>query len=208
VFFVEHLQLLELLAGLPDERHTELVGRAFRELFFSWIEPDRSCIFLEPGRCSVYDRRPLACRLFGVAPTEDRDRAEAEARIAAREEARRLQRLGIEVPEGVIQRSLASCDRVRDGRGRAVTVEGEAIAARVARLDAALMPEQVVIEEFCFRSLPERLGAAAFGEDAIGALRVELLRRAQAGEPVKELLALVLAQARLPRPLGGAGRRG
>lgn len=206
VFFVEYLSLLEAVAGTSEERRDELIRRAFRELFFSWIEPDRSCIFLESKRCTIYDQRPLACRIFGLVPEADRDVAEAQARLAAREEARRLSRFGIEVPEAVIRRALVSCDRVRNARGEATTVNGEAIAARVAKLDAALIPQQVVIEEFCFRSLPERLGAVAFGQEAIEGLRVQLLRRAQSGQAIGELLALVLAQARLPRQLG-AGRR-
>jgi len=201
VFYIEYLHLSQVLAELPAQRRDELIRRAFRELFFSWIEPERTCIFLESGRCAIYHERPLACRLFGLVPAPERDRAEAQARIAAREEARRLKQLGIEVPEGVIQRALLSCDKVRDTRGNSVTLDPEAIAARVARLDVKLLPEQVVIQEFCFRSLPERLGAAAFGDDAIAALRVQLLRRAQCGHSVEHLLALTLSQARLPRPL-------
>jgi Fe-S-cluster containining protein len=204
VFYIEYLHLLQVLAELSAQRRDELIGQAFRELFFSWIEPERTCIFLASGRCAIYHERPLACRLFGLVAAPERDRAEAEARLAAREEARRLKQLGVEVPEAVVQRSLVSCGKVRDARGNSVTLDAEAIAARVARLDAALLPEQVVIQEFCFRSLPERLGAAAFGEEAIAALRVQLLRRAQAGESVKELLALVLAQA---RPVGSEGKK-
>jgi Fe-S-cluster containining protein len=195
IFFTEHLHLLDLISTLSPPRRRELLRRALREFFFSWIEPERACIFLENGRCTIYERRPLACRLFGLVPAAERDRAEAEARLAARQEARRLLQFGIEVPEAVVQRSLVSCSKVRDARGRPVSVEGEAIAARVARLDDALLPREVVLQEFCFRSLPERLVAAALGEEATDALRVQLLRRAQAGAPIGELLSLLLAQA-------------
>ncbi len=201
VFYVEYLYLLELVGGCSAGRREDLVRRAFRELFFSWVEPEQTCIFLDSGRCTIYDRRPLACRLFGLIPAVEREHAEAEARLAARQEARRLQRFGIEVPQAVVRRSLASCDRVTDATGRPVTVEGESYAARVAKLDAALLPKQVVIEEFCFRSLPERLGAAAFGQEAVDAQRIQLLRRAQAGTSAAELVSHVLTHARLPRPL-------
>ena len=203
VFFVEHLRLTDLLAGMPPQRRRTLLERAFGEAFFSWIEPDRQCIFLESSHCTVYNDRPLACRLFGLVPPEDRDHAEAQARLAARQEARRLQLFGIEIPEAVIQRSLASCERVRDKRGRPVRVDGDEIAARVARLDASLLPQEVVIQEFCFRSLPERVAAAALGSEAIEGMRVQLLRRAQRGEAVRDLIQLLLKQARLPAPLRG-----
>ena len=200
IFFVEYLYLLDMLAEMPRGRREDLLPAALRELIFSWIEPDLTCIFLEGSRCAIYDRRPLACRLFGLTPAVERDRAEAQARLAARQEARRLRHFGVEVPEAVVQRSLVSCDRVRDVKGRPVAVDGEEIAARVARLDAALLPQQVVIEEFCFRSLPERLGAAALGQDPADALKLQLLRRAQTGAPIRELLSALLAHVRLPWP--------
>ena len=198
VFFVEHLHLLELLADQPEARRELLLRRALGELFFSWIDPERTCFFLESSRCVIYERRPLACRLFGLVAPAEREEAEAEARLAAREEARRLRLLGIEMPEAVVRRSLASCDRVRDRRGQRVGVDGDAIAARVGKLDAALLPQQVVVQEFCFRSLPERLAAAALGGEVVEGMRVQLLRRAQRGEGTGSLLETVLKEARFP----------
>ncbi len=202
VFYTEYLYLLERIRALSQSRRAHIERRAFRELFFSWIESDSSCIFLDSGRCTIYDSRPLACRLFGLVPAAERDRAEAEARLAARQQARHLKRLGIDIPDEVVRRSLASCDRVRDRDGRPLAVDADAYAARIAHLDAALLPRQVVMDEFCFRSLPERLGAAALGAEAIDGLRVQLLRRAQAGAHAGELVSLVLTKARLPWPFG------
>ena len=196
VFFVEHLEALRLLSDMPTARREELLRRALRELFFSWIEPDRTCIFLEPSGCVIYERRPLACRLFGVVSHVQRDQAEAEARMAARHEATRLELMGIKVPEAVITRALLSCDRVRDQRGQPVRMDADAIAARVADLDAGLLPREVVLQEFCFHSLGERLGAAAFGQETVHGMRLPLLRRAQRGESVGELLEQVWHRAR------------
>jgi hypothetical protein len=194
VFYVEYLYLLEALSRSSPQRAEELLRQSFRELFFSWVEPDRACIFLESSRCAVYGRRPLACRLFGLVPPAERDQAEAEARIAARREAATLRRFGIGIPEQIVTRALVSCSRVRDRAGQPVAVDGEAIAARVARLDAALLPRQVVVEEFCFRSLPERIGAAALGAESIETLRLQLLRRSQHGEAIAQLVDMLLDQ--------------
>ncbi|UCC67451.1 MAG: YkgJ family cysteine cluster protein [Armatimonadota bacterium] len=201
IFLVEYLSLIHLVAQMPRQRREALLDRSFGELFFSWIEPHRQCIFLESSRCTIYQQRPLACRLFGLVAPQDRDRAEAQARLAARQEAERLRLFGIHIPEAVVQRSLAGCDRVRDTHGRPLSVDSDAVAARVARLDAALLPQEIVMQDFCFRSLPERLGAAALGAETIDGMRVQLLRRAQRGEPTRDLIALVLDQARLPTSL-------
>ncbi len=106
------------------------------------------------------------------------------------------------MPEEVVRRSLASCDRVRDGTGRPVAVDSEAVAARVASLDAVLLPRRVVVQEFCFRSLPERIGAAALGAEAVDAMRLQLLRRAQRGEDIGRLVRILVNQT---KPLSSLG---
>lgn len=187
LFFVEHLSLLAHLRQQSRRRREELVRRALHELFFAWVDPQRQCIFLESSRCTLYERRPLACRLFGlVAPTE-REQAEMEARLAAQEEAQRYARLGVVIPVEVAQRALVSCDRVRDKHGQPVRVDADALAAEVARLDEALLSREVVLHEFCFRSLPDRLGAALFGAETVEPMRLQLLRRAQQGEEIGDL---------------------
>jgi len=206
VFLTEHLHLLDHISSLPQARRETLLRRALHELLFSWIDPERQCIFLDSARCTLYHRRPLACRLFGLVAPADRDQAELEARISAREEARRLARLGIRVPEEVVSRSLVSCDRVRDSRGRPARVNGDAIAAQIARLDEALLPREVVVQEFCFYSLPERLGAALLGRETVEALRIQLLRRAQHGERPEELLQILLHQGKTPDARESLGR--
>lgn len=204
LFFVECLHLVEGLAAAPAPARAALLRRALGELFFAWVDADRRCVFLESSRCSLYGGRPLACRLFGLVAPRDREQAEVEARFAARQEAGLLLRLGIRVPEAVVERSLASCDRVRDRQGRPVQVAADAIAARVARLDEKLLPRAVVLQEFCFRSLPDRLGAAALGDETVDAMRLQLLRRAQRGENIEDLLDAVWAGIRLPAPFGRA----
>jgi Fe-S-cluster containining protein len=202
LFFVEYLHLIDGLAASSSSERAAVLRRALGELLFSWVDAGRHCVFLESSRCSLYAGRPLACRLFGLVAPRDREQAEVEARLAARQEAGRLRRLGIEVPEAVVNRSLVSCDRVRDRQGQPVQVDADAVAARVARLDERLLPRAVVLQEFCFRSLPERLGAAALGEETVDAMRVQLVRRAQRGEHVEDLLDAVWASIRLPAPLG------
>jgi len=199
VFFIEHLRLMVHLSLLPPEQQESLLRRALGELLFSWIDRGRTCIFLHSSACTIYQFRPLACRLFGLVSPGDREQAEPQARMAAREEARRLSLLGIAVPEEIVTRSLLSCSQVRSPDGRAIRSDGDALAAQVALLDGALLPRQVVVQEFCFRSLPERLGAAWLGDGAVELLRLQLLRRAQHGESIEDLLAQVWALAASPR---------
>jgi len=202
IFFIEHLRLTALVYGMPQARRDALMLRALGELFFAWIDPERTCIFLESSRCTIYGERPLACRLFGFVAPADREAAEMAARISAREEVRRLARLGIAIPEEVVTRSLVSCDRVRDSYDCPVKhVDADKLASRIATMDSALLPREVVMEEFCFRSMPERLGAMWFGGSAVERMRIELLKRAQSGECADDLVD------ELRRMAKDAGRR-
>lgn len=202
IFFVEYLRLMGSVEGMPQARRDTLMRRAIGELFFAWIDPERTCIFLESSRCAIYAERPLACRLFGFVAPADREAAEVAARISARDEARRLARLGIVIPEDIVTRSLMSCDRVRDRHGRPVRqVDADELASRVAGIDTALLPREVVMQEFCFRSAPERLGAMWFGGAAVEKMRIEMLGRAQSGEQVDDLVE------ELRRMIRDAGRR-
>lgn len=205
LFYVEHLYAVSMLLELPAARREELLRRALREVFFSWIEPERTCVFLTPSGCEIYERRPLACRLFGLVAPDQRDQAEAEARMAARREALRLELMGIRIPEAVIQRGLVSCDRVRDKRGQPVRVDADEVAARVADLDASLLPREAVLQEFCFHSLGERLCAASMGPETVEGTRLQMLVRAQEGESVEDLLEEIWQRARPDVVLAGDG---
>jgi len=188
LFFVEYLRLVEMLS----RQRQDVVTPALRELLFSWIEPERNCLFLDAARrCTIYEMRPLACRLFGLSSPTDAEQAQEELRRAAEQEAEQFRLLGIEIPEATLGRAVASCDHVRDARGGRPTVDPDALAERVAELDARLIPTEVVRQEYCFLSLPDRLGAAALGEDVVEALRIQVLRRAQRGESVEALVDLV-----------------
>ena len=202
IFFVEYLRLMALVETMPQARRDALMLRVIGDLCFAWIDPGRTCVFLESSRCTIYADRPLACRLFGFVAPGDREAAEVAARISAREEARRLACLGIIIPEEVVTRSLVSCDRVRDRHDRPVRhVDADELASRIANIDAALLPREVVLQEFCFRSMPERLGAMWFGDAAVETMRIEMLKRAQSGEDVDELIN------ELRRMAGNRGRR-
>ncbi len=205
LFYVEHLAAVKMLLDLEEGPREAVLRRALREVFFSWIEPERTCVFLSPSGCEIYERRPLACRLFGLVEPAQRDQAEAEARMAARREALRLELMGIRIPEAVIQRTLLSCDRVRDMNGQPVRMDADEMAARVADLDASLLPREVVLQEFCFYSLGERLCAASLGWETVEGTRLQMLARAQEGESVDDLLDELWRRARPDLALAADG---
>lgn len=52
--------------------HTDLLEGCLPIYLMNTVGPDNSCVFLEDGRCSVYDGRPNVCRIypFSVRPRQ------------------------------------------------------------------------------------------------------------------------------------------
>lgn len=188
VFYVEHLHLLAVLPTLERERPGLILRRSLAHFLFRLVEQDARCPFLEAGRCLVYDRRPLACRLFGLVSAADREAAEQQAREAASATVAALAAQGITVSAELAGRGIASCDRVRDMAGRPVQVDPEAVAGRIAHLDAALLPQPVVLREFCFVPFAQRMVVRALGPRHTARLQFESLRRRRDGETMEQLL--------------------
>jgi len=200
LFYIEYLRLFELVAKLQPEARVAVFHDALRDLLFAWIEPGRSCLFLgEDHRCCIYDLRPLTCRLFGLTNPADPEAAQRELHLAAEAEADRLSWLGVEMPDATLTRAVVACRRVRSLRGRRPRLDGDDLADQVAGLDRRLLPVEVVEREYCFQSFSDRLGAALFGDETVELLRLQLLRRAQRGEPVESLVAEVAQGLRWPQ---------
>jgi Fe-S-cluster containining protein len=208
MFLVEHLRLAKIMAAMPRPRRHALGNAAWRELLFSWIEPERTCIFLDNARlCTIYAHRPLTCRIFGLFSPADPKQAQIELRLAAEQEARQLRLFGLEIPEATLGRAIASCCQVETTQGLRPKVDPDAIAERIADIDAELIPREVVMREYCFLSLPDRLGRAAFGDEAVETLRIQVLRRALRGEPLASLVDMVQQQTRRPAACAGKDRK-
>lgn len=64
MLLVEFLQAMTKIEKWPEEQQVDLLYSCLE----SFLNPDRvkPCILLENVLCSIYDARPLSCRLFGI----------------------------------------------------------------------------------------------------------------------------------------------
>lgn len=75
MYYVEFLHIWEDIQNWSKEQRAALILRAIRSHLTTVIE--KGCIAWD-GKCLVYERRPFACRMYGVISSES-----WEARIAA-----------------------------------------------------------------------------------------------------------------------------
>ena len=65
VFPVEAHHFAQAVAALPPEAQQHLLARLQQTDPWRLVDPPPPCVLLEHGRCSLYDHRPLICRIHG-----------------------------------------------------------------------------------------------------------------------------------------------
>ena len=65
VFPVEAYHLAQAVAALPPEARQHLLVRLQQADPWRMVDPPPPCVLLEHGRCSLYNHRPLICRIHG-----------------------------------------------------------------------------------------------------------------------------------------------
>ena len=65
VFPVEAHHLAQAVAALAPEVRQHLLARLQQTDPWRLVDPPPPCVLLEHGRCSLYDHRPLICRIHG-----------------------------------------------------------------------------------------------------------------------------------------------
>jgi Fe-S-cluster containining protein len=65
VFPVEAHHLAQAVIALPPEAQQRLLARLRQDDPWRIIDPSTPCVLLEHGCCSLYEHRPLICRIHG-----------------------------------------------------------------------------------------------------------------------------------------------
>lgn len=70
MYFAEFMGIYnKFVASLPKDEHIDLTLQCLRMyLQPQSVDRPKPCVFLKEDKCSVYDARPLKCRLYGLYP--------------------------------------------------------------------------------------------------------------------------------------------
>lgn len=110
--FLEALQWFDAIAELSPGRRKTLLRRF---VSFYLVTPLRQpgCPFLKRGGCSIYSRRPFACRAYGLWSRTAGQARTRTHRDGKRKLIRDWRRLGIEVPDDAVALEMDYCTRVK-----------------------------------------------------------------------------------------------
>ncbi len=112
---VQHIELLvwlsELIALPIDEARHQAV-RLVEHFLFNAAQR-RECPWLEPGRCSIYPRRFLGCRAYGLWSPTAYEQRRSGAVDAARQTAKAWASMGVKLPSEVLAPGPEYCRCVR-----------------------------------------------------------------------------------------------
>ena len=119
---VQHIELLvwlsELIA-LPSDETRFQTARLVEHFLFNAAQR-RACPWLEPGRCSIYPRRFLGCRAYGLWSPAAYEQRRSGAAEAARQTAGAWAAMGVDLPPEVLSPGPDYCRCVEPAAGQPV----------------------------------------------------------------------------------------
>lgn len=153
VSLVEYATLRPTLRETP-ERFEQAVLRA-KQFVVNELTTVNACPLLEDKRCTVYQTRPLTCRLFGFQSRAEQKRREKHLVEAHRQIARDvLETTGFTVPDAVIRHVIPYCEAFIPDRGLSPAKQRSYYDALMA-LNAPIFIEKVAPESLMGLTLVE-----------------------------------------------------
>ena len=108
---LEALQWIDALELMPVKQRSALIRR-FVSFYLVTPLQQPGCPFLEKGGCSIYHRRPFACRAYGIWSAETGRARTRQHRDGKKALIRNWHNLGIRIPDDAIAFEMDYCARV------------------------------------------------------------------------------------------------
>jgi len=135
---IEFANILDHMKTLPEEQLNKVIRKTVLYEFLHLVTLDHKCPFLEGGKCSVYEVRPLRCRFFGMYPDDEYMEQKNDSLEANKELLKEYKEAGVELPEEVVTFDIEQCDAARQGASPLLVpkTERELLEDRVYSLDS------------------------------------------------------------------------
>jgi Fe-S-cluster containining protein len=106
--FLETLAVFDRLSRETDRQHQEILKRIVRYFFVNPAQIS-ACPFLKEKRCTIYEDRFFGCRAYGLWSPQHYEQMARQNHRAKRSLSNQWQKLGIKLPDKVINFRLAYC---------------------------------------------------------------------------------------------------
>ena len=173
---LEALSAVEQLLAIDPEQRLWMSKRLIRYFFLNPLEI-LSCPFLEDDSCLIYHRRFFGCRAYGLWSEEHYQKKAEQSRQAKSLSQREWLRLGVRLPQEVVDFTVDYCPYVK--------VEGDALmddefllqaSDRIEALSEQLLPWHDMFHTEYFSDLSFLLASISHGRQRAVQLKFEVVR--------------------------------
>lgn len=164
-YLIEFLNLYKFVRDNLQHLHKEILKKAISYFFLELVDINIKCPFLDSNDCLVYPVRPLSCRVFGLLSEKDFNMGSKRQLNEVAKKYR--EKYGIELPREVIDFNLPYCDQVRlpNGKRKEVSIDLiQDMASNIESLEAKIMPQQVIEEQYTFVPMATHLALSVLPE--------------------------------------------
>lgn len=176
------MSLLEALAAIQQvlemkpEQRSWMNKRLIRYFFLNPVEI-RSCPFLHGNNCVIYPERFFGCRAYGLWSEEHYRKKAEQSRQAKTLNQRQWQRLGVSLPQEVVDFNLDYCPYVEwDGNTEVDDTFLLDTSETIETLSAQLLPWHNTFHRQYFSDLSFLLASISFGLHRAVQLKFEVVR--------------------------------
>jgi Fe-S-cluster containining protein len=173
---LEALSAVQQLLEMKPERRLWMNRRLIRYFFLNPVEI-LSCPFLESQNCLIYQNRFFGCRAYGVWTEEYYRKKAEESRQEKILSQRQWQRLGVSLPQEVVDFHLDYCPYVELEEG--ASVEDELLRQtfnRIETISGQLVPWHDKFHQEFFSDLSFLLATISLGLVRAVQLKFEIVR--------------------------------
>jgi len=167
-YLIEFLNLYKYIRDNLQDLQKEIMRKVVRYFYLELVDINIKCPFWDDAdQCMVYPVRPLSCRIYGLLSEKD-SRMGSKRQLETVAQKYR-EKYGIELPREVIEFEVPYCDQVRLANGKKKKVSIDLIqdmASQLEGLEAKIMPQQVIDEQYTFVPMATHLALSVLPEGA------------------------------------------
>ncbi|WP_432662515.1 YkgJ family cysteine cluster protein [Wukongibacter baidiensis] len=173
-FYIEFLNIYKYLQDRPD-LYQKLIPKVMEYYFLELVE-NRPCPFLdESGRCTIYEVRPLTCRLFGHLSEKEHNENYKNVLEENRESRDYfMEEYGIEIPEEIVNYKIEYCKDFKVDK-RVKKQERHSMIDDIFVIESNFFMNDLISEEFLGTGLVSWFAYTYFDLDEAGDYRLDIM---------------------------------
>lgn len=201
VYLVEYLNILSHIRTLPKKQQSQLLRGIVSHELLNLTTTEHNCPFLEADQCSIYEYRPIACRIFGFYPENEYKASKSDSLKKNRELAGEFKDVyGMELPKDVVDHDVDQCGYNVDDNGNRVFVsqiERSKLKKLLVEIEDELVGERISDRKGHSAAFTNWYMRSHLDDQQLSNIRVGAIRAYQDGRFDDTLLENIIKQYKL-----------